>query len=101
MVAGPLAMSAAMAELLWWTWPVLIIGIWWWADRSWRRTWIVGVEAGIFGAQWTIAGALALGDFPGARLLIGTVWISSALALAGVSAYNRCQNGPSPTYPGD
>jgi hypothetical protein len=100
MVALPLEMSATMSLLLWWTWPALIFCIWWWADSAWRWTWIVGFEAGLFGTQWTVAGALSLGDFPNSRPLIATIWIGCALALAAVSAYNRRRNGSLPFYPG-
>jgi hypothetical protein len=100
MVAIPLEMSATMCLLLWWTWPALIFCIWWWANSTWRWTWIVGVEAGVFGTQWTYAGAVALGNFPNSRAIIAGIWIGCALALAAVSAFSRYRSGSSPDYPG-
>jgi hypothetical protein len=100
MVAGPLEMSATMSLLLWWTWPILIFCIWWWADSAWRWTWLVGFEAGLFGTQWTYAGAVALGEFPRSRPIIAAIWIACAFALAAVSAYSRRRNGSSLFYEG-
>lgn len=94
MIAIPLEMSATMSMLLWWTWPLLIFAIWWWSDTGWRWTWLVGVEAGLFGTQWTYAGALALGNFPKDRPLVATIWIGVALSLAAASAHGRRQNDP-------
>lgn len=100
MVAVPLAMNITTLALLVWTWPVLIICIWWWADRSWRWRWIVGVEAAAFGTMWTTSFVYALAGNPGSRLIVGAIWIALASTLAAVSAYNRQQNGSSPSYPG-
>lgn len=83
-----------MALLLWWTWPVLVLCIWWWADSTqWRWTWLVGFEEGIFGTQWLYCGAIALGEFPNMHPLIAVIWIGSALALAAASGYNRRHTG--------
>ena len=100
MIAVPLAISATVPLLLWWTWPVLIFCAWWWADSAWRWTWLVSVEASLFVAQWTYGGALALREFPDSRAITATIWIACALALAAVSAYNRRHNGSSPNNPG-
>jgi len=100
MVALPLEMSATMCLLLWWTWPVLIFCVWWWADATWRWTWFVGVEAGLFGTEWCYAGAVALGNFADSRGIVAGIWAGCAVALAAVSANNRYRNGSSPFYPG-
>lgn len=100
MVAVPLEMTATMSLFLWWTWPVLVLCIWWWADSTWRWTWIVGVQCGLFGTEWTYCGAVALGQLPQWRPLVCTLWLGCPLALAAVSAYNRSRNSSSPLYPG-
>lgn len=89
MIAVPLEMSATLSVGLWWTWPALIFSTWWWANSEWRWSWVVGVEAGIVGTEWAYGGAVALGDFPDSRPLVGSIWIACALALAAVSARNR------------
>lgn len=96
MVAVPLEMSATMSIGLWWTWPALIFGTWWWANSTWRWSWVVGTEAGIVGTEWSFGGAVALGDFPNSRLLVGSIWIACALALAVVSAHTRRQHALAP-----
>jgi hypothetical protein len=93
-------MSATMSLLLWWTWPILIFCIWWWADSTWRWTWLIGFEAGLFGTQWTYAGAVALGEFPRSRPIITAIWIACAFALAAVSAHSRRRNSSSLFYEG-
>lgn len=99
MVAAPLAMSATMLMSMWWSWPLLTLCVWWWADSGSHRTWIVGVEAALFGAMWTYAGAVALADFPDSRTVIATTWITCALAMAAVSAYNHRHNWLTPRHP--
>ena len=89
MAGVPLEMAATMTLQLWWTWPALVFCIWWWAPSSWKWTWIVGFEAGLFGTLWVYSFATALAQFTDSRLIVGTIWIGSALALAGVSACNR------------
>ncbi len=100
MVAVPLTLNAAWLTEVWWAPLPLGVCAWWWSDRSWRWTWLVAVEAGAFGALWSYSGASALREFPRYRLVVGAVWIAMALALAGVSAYNRAQNGNETDYPG-
>jgi len=100
MVAVPLAMTATMLLLDWWAWPALGLCAWWWADRSWRWTWLVAVEAGLVGTQWAFIGAYGLADFPNHRGIVAAVWIGFASALAGASWLNRRRNGAKPFYPG-
>jgi len=82
MVAVPLLMNATMMLTLWWTWPGLIVFVWWWADRHWRYTWVVGVESGAVGTCWCIAGASALAYFNQSVPIVGFAWIATALLLA-------------------
>ena len=82
MVAVPLLMNATMLLSLWWTWPALILCIWWWAERSWRYSWVFGVECAATGTCWCMAGAYALVLFNHSVLLVGTIWIVTALILA-------------------
>jgi len=100
MVAVPLEMVATMLVLAWWTWPILGICAWWFADRSWRWTWLVAMEAGLVGTQWAYIGVYSLADFPNHRTAVAAVWIGYAAALAFVSWLNRRRNGTKPTYAG-
>lgn len=99
-IAVPLEMAAALTAGLWWTLPILILCIWWWArvDRPW--TWLVGVQSGAFGTLWTYSGATALAQAPQQRPLVAAIWIGCALSLAAVSYYNRSRNGSDEFYPG-
>jgi hypothetical protein len=101
MVAVPLAMLASMLRLLWWCWPPLIAVAWWFADRRWRWTWLVAVEAGVDGTPWAYAGAMALGSFPNARLIVAAIWIGLAVLLLAASVSIRHGNREAPPrFPG-
>ena len=82
MVAVPLLMNATMLMTLWWTWPGLIVCVWWWAERSWRYSWVAGVECAAIGTCWCMAGSSALALFNHSVLLVGAIWIATALVLA-------------------
>jgi len=88
-VSIPLAMTAAMLEYLWWTWLPLIICAWWWADRTYRWTWIVTIEAGAIGAQWAYLGTFALAAWPTNKLLVAAIWVGYAALLAAASLVAR------------
>jgi hypothetical protein len=101
MVAVPLAMVASMMVFLWWCWPPLIVVAWWFADRRWRWTWIVAVEAGVDGTLWAYTGATALGYFVEARLLVAAIWIGFALLLLAAFVYIRHNDRDlPPRFPG-
>jgi hypothetical protein len=82
-------MTASMTVLDWWLWPSLILCAWWWADRSFRWTWIVSIEQGAIGAQWAYLGAYALAAWPTQLVIVGTGWIGYALVLATASWIGR------------
>lgn len=95
MISVPLEMTAAMLLLLWWTWPPLVICAWWWADRSWKWSWVLATEAGVFGTQWAFVGAYALHDFPQSRVLVATLWTAFPAVLAAISTFNHRRSAAS------
>ncbi len=100
MVAVPLALNAATLTLFWWAWFLLVPCIWWWSDRTWRWTWLVGVQASAFGTLWMWSGAEGLAESPDLRWLVAAYWIGTAGTLAACSAINRRRYGSLPDYPG-
>ncbi|HCG01493.1 MAG TPA: hypothetical protein DEV93_13225 [Chloroflexi bacterium] len=97
LVAVPLAMTASMDVIaldgsppLWIAWLPLAGCAWWWAPRrEFRWAFLLAVEAGGFGVQWSLVGAFALAEWPGSRNLVGGLWIGTALLIAGGAALNR------------
>jgi hypothetical protein len=97
LVAVPLAMTASMDAFtldgsppLWIAWLPLAGCAWWWAPRhEFRWTFLLALEAGGFGVQWSLLGALSLAAWPGSRGLVAGLWIGVALLVAAVSALNR------------
>lgn len=87
-VAIPLAMTATGLLNLWTTWPVLLLC----ASActpSWRWLWLLSLELGVVGVMWADVGATALARLPDDRLLVGAIWTTFPIALAGAGARNR------------
>jgi hypothetical protein len=99
-VAVPMAITAAALLQLWWTWPALIGGAWWWADRSWRWAWLVPIEAGAIGIQWAYLGVYAIGQWPTHLMLVGLGWAAYPAVLAGICLYERRQQVQAKPYDG-
>jgi hypothetical protein len=96
LVAVPLTMTASMdgvvlgSGLLWLAWVPLILCAWWWAPRhDFRWAFLLSIEAGALGAQWSYLGGVALGTWPESRPLVAAIWIAAALLLAAAAALNR------------
>lgn len=97
LIAVPLAMTAAMDLVvldgtppLWASWLPLLVLAWWWAPRrDFRWAFLLALEAGTMGVQWSLMGAFSLGTWPDHRSLIATIWIAGALVIAAMSALNR------------
>jgi hypothetical protein len=87
-VAVPLAELATGLLRMWWTWPPLLACAWGCAPR-WRWAWVLSLELGFVGVVWATAGIAALAQLPTQRVVVGTVWAASALALAGAGIRNR------------
>jgi hypothetical protein len=100
MVACPLAVIPLMLSELWWLAILLLIGSWWWADRSWRWTWIVAIESAGFGTIWAYSFSEALAQFGNSRAVVGCVWSLAALSIAVVSMWSRRQSGSRDDYAG-
>jgi hypothetical protein len=88
LVGAPLAMVATGLVGDWWTWPLLLIGSWA-CTPLWRWSWMLALEEAFVGLQWAFVGTTMLAQFPGARLLVGALWMAFPLALAGVGVVNR------------
>ena len=89
-----------MLEELWWLALPLLIGSWWWADRSWPWTWIVAVECAAFGTVWAYSLSEALARFAESRVVVGCIWSLAALSIALVSLWSRRKRGSQDDYPG-
>lgn len=103
LVAVPLAITASMdamaglagSGLLWLTWLPLAFAAWWWAPwrgGEFRWAFLLALEAGVIGIQWSLIGAFALGGWPDSRLLVGSTWIAAALAIAAAAGLNRLRH---------
>jgi hypothetical protein len=89
LVAVPLALAATMdvavvlnGGAVFLSWAPLILAAWWWAPRSAPRAWLLAIEAGVLGVQWSLLGASALAAWPNSRMTTGAVWAGSAAVLA-------------------
>lgn len=100
MLACPLAVIPFMLGELWWLALPLFIGSWWWADRSWRWTWIIAIECASFGTVWAYSFSEALAQFANSRMVVGCIWSFAALSIAIVSLWSRRQRGSQDDYPG-
>lgn len=87
-VAVPLAELATGLLRMWWTWLPLLACARACAPR-WRWAWVLSLELGFVGVVWATVGISALAQLPTQRVVVGTVWAASALALAGAGIRNR------------
>lgn len=88
LVAVPLAMNAAGLLQLLWLWPPLL-AVAYLGTRSWRWSWLLAFQLGLFGTEWAYVGAVALRSWPDRAVEIGVIWTGTALALAVAGATNR------------
>jgi hypothetical protein len=100
MIAIPLIVPVFTLLQLFWFVPLTFAMSWWYADRTWRWTWIVAVECACFGSVWSYSFSEALAQFPTDRLVVGSLWSTAALATALVSVWSRRANGHLADYPG-
>jgi len=91
LIAVPLAMNASGLLQLWWLWLPLTAGAAA-CTPAWRWSWVVTLQLGILGTEWSFVGALALTTWPSHRDVVGGVWIATALALASAGLVNRRYN---------
>src|ERR1700688_4797936 len=57
--AVPLAMTASALVGIWWTWlPLLCCACVW--SRAWQWSWLLTLQLGIVGAEWSYVGATCL-----------------------------------------
>lgn len=97
LIAVPLAMNESMDAVVlspqsrtWLAWLPLLFCAWWWAPRrQFRWTFLIALEAGALGAQWSYLGGVALATWPQSRGSVAAIWIGVALLLAGGAALNR------------
>jgi hypothetical protein len=97
LVGVPMAMIATGLTGLWWTWP-LLLACSWGCTPSWGWSWMLALEEAFVGLQWAFVGTSALAQFPGSRLLVGTLWIAFPLALAGAGFLNRRRHARPEAY---
>lgn len=84
-VVVPLAITAAVGSSQWWTLSAFASAAWWFGSPRW--SWLVSVEAGLFGAEWAVAGGVALRDLPHLRVPVELTWLALPVGLACVSAW--------------
>lgn len=81
-------MNAAALTENWWLWIPLTLGAAA-CTPNWHWSWVLSLELGLVGTEWTYVGATALATWPTRRPLIGVVWGGAALALAVAGMLNR------------
>ena len=91
MVAATLTGSESPVVL--WLLVPLVLLTWWWGSTEWPWTWVLGVMEGCFGVQWGVIGTYCLAAFPHDRIVLGVLWATYALGVAGVSHVNRKRAG--------
>lgn len=89
-VAVPLGMAGVGLLGQWWMWPALILSCV--VTSRWRWSWVLSLELGYLGTEWTFVGAYALGTWPGSVVLIGVVWAAFPAVLAVAIAQHRHQS---------
>lgn len=86
----PLAITASVLSQPWCL-PALVLCAWWWSPRATGSEWIGALARGLVGAEWALAGSIALVAYPHDRLGVGIVWVLGA-ALLGLCGLGRYTN---------
>ena len=88
LVCCPLAMIATTLSEQWFLLPALVIASWWWTP-SWRWSWLLAAEEGLFGVQWAFVGARSLAAFRDHLASVGVFWIAGPTVLVVAGLWTR------------